>query len=116
MRTARPPSAMVNQPIAAISALSRTKERFLVLKLGLEPEAFCEEALADVLARTDVSELGSSCSRGSRRGYGVPISRVLRAQAAEPRQKRRFSRCSVKVIFPLSPDVSPGSLAIHRTP
>ncbi len=39
--------------------------------------------------------------------YGVPISRVLRAQATEQREKRRFRaeeramKLPVKVIFPL---------------
>ena len=67
-----------------------------------------EEALANVLARTDVPELRQFVHAVVQaESYGVPISRVLRTQAAEQREKRRFRaeeramKLPVKVIFPL---------------
>lgn len=66
------------------------------------------EALANVLARTDVPELRQFVHAVVQaESYGVPISRVLRTQAAEQREKRRFRaeeramKLPVKVIFPL---------------
>ena len=67
-----------------------------------------EEALANVLDRTDVPELRQFLHAVMQaESYGVPISRVLRTQAAEQREKRRFRaeeramKLPVKVIFPL---------------
>jgi tight adherence protein C len=67
-----------------------------------------EEALAGVLDRTDVPELRQFLHAVLQaESYGVPISRVLRTQAAEQREKRRFRaeeramQLPVKVIFPL---------------
>lgn len=67
-----------------------------------------EEALANVLHRTDVPELRQFVHAVIQaESYGVPISRVLRTQAAEQREKRRFRaeeramKLPVKVIFPL---------------
>jgi len=66
------------------------------------------EALAALLARTDVPELRQFVHAVIQaETYGVPVSRVLRAQAAEQREKRRFRaeeramKLPVKVIFPL---------------
>lgn len=61
-----------------------------------------------MLARTDVPELRQFVNAIIQAdSYGVPISRVLRAQAGEQREKRRFRaeeraiKLPVKVIFPL---------------
>ena len=66
------------------------------------------EALDNLLARTDVPELRQFVhALLQAETYGVPISRVLRAQATEQREKRRFRaeeramKLPVKVIFPL---------------
>ena len=66
------------------------------------------EALANLLNRTDVPELRQFVHAVIQAdSYGVPISRVLRSQAAEQREKRRFRaeeramKLPVKVIFPL---------------
>ncbi len=66
------------------------------------------EALDALLARTDVPELRQFVHAVIQaETYGVPVSRVLRAQAAEQREKRRFRaeeramKLPVKVIFPL---------------
>jgi tight adherence protein C len=66
------------------------------------------EALDGMLARTDVPELRQFVHAVIQaETYGVPVSRVLRAQAAEQREKRRFRaeeramKLPVKVIFPL---------------
>lgn len=66
------------------------------------------EALDALLARTDVPELRQFVHAVVQaETYGVPVSRVLRAQAAEQREKRRFRaeeramKLPVKVIFPL---------------
>jgi tight adherence protein C len=66
------------------------------------------EALDAMLSRTDVAELRQFVHAVIQAdSYGVPISRVLRAQAAEQREKRRFRaeeramKLPVKVIFPL---------------
>ena len=66
------------------------------------------EALANLLNRTDVPELRQFVHAVIQAdSYGVPISSVLRAQAAEQREKRRFRaeeramKLPVKVIFPL---------------
>ena len=66
------------------------------------------EALSSLLERTDVPELRQFVhAMVQAESYGVPISRVLRAQATEQREKRRFRaeeramKLPVKVIFPL---------------
>jgi len=66
------------------------------------------EALDNLLARTDVPELRQFVHAVIQAdSYGVPISRVLRSQAGEQREKRRFRaeeramKLPVKVIFPL---------------
>jgi tight adherence protein C len=66
------------------------------------------EALDSLLERTDVPELRQFVhAMLQAESYGVPISRVLRAQATEQREKRRFRaeeramKLPVKVIFPL---------------
>ena len=66
------------------------------------------EALDAMLARTDVAELRQFVHAVVQaETYGVPVSRVLRAQAVEQREKRRFRaeeramKLPVKVIFPL---------------
>jgi tight adherence protein C len=66
------------------------------------------EALDAMLARTDVPELRQFVHAVIQaETYGVPVSRVLRSQAAEQREKRRFRaeeramKLPVKVIFPL---------------
>jgi tight adherence protein C len=66
------------------------------------------EALDALLSRTDVPELRQFVHAiVQAETYGVPVSKVLRAQAAEQREKRRFRaeeramKLPVKVIFPL---------------
>ena len=66
------------------------------------------EALDALLARTDVPELRQFVHAVIQaETYGVPVSRVLRSQAGEQREKRRFRaeeramKLPVKVIFPL---------------
>jgi tight adherence protein C len=66
------------------------------------------EALDTLLARTDVPDLRQFVHAISQaETYGVPVSRVLRSQASEQREKRRFRaeeramKLPVKVIFPL---------------
>ncbi len=66
------------------------------------------EALDNLLRRTDVPELRQFVHAVIQaESYGVPISGVLRAQAADQREKRRFRaeeramKLPVKVIFPL---------------
>ena len=66
------------------------------------------EALHALLERTDVPELRQFVHAVIQaETYGVPVSRVLRAQATEQREKRRFRaeeramKLPVKVIFPL---------------
>jgi len=66
------------------------------------------EALNNLLARTNVPELRQFVHAVVQaETYGVPISRVLRAQSGEQREKRQFRaeeramQLPVKVIFPL---------------
>lgn len=66
------------------------------------------EALQALLDRTDVPELRQFVHAVIQaETYGVPVSKVLRAQATEQREKRRFRaeeramKLPVKVIFPL---------------
>ncbi|HEV8116242.1 MAG TPA: type II secretion system F family protein [Acidimicrobiales bacterium] len=66
------------------------------------------EALNGMLERTDVPELRQFVHVIIQaESYGVPISKVLRTQAAEQREKRRFRaeeramKLPVKVIFPM---------------
>ena len=88
-----------NGPLAA--ELTRVLQE---LRVGV-PRA---EALSSLLERTDVPELRQFVhAMLQAESYGVPISRVLRAQATEQREKRRFRaeeramKLPVKVIFPL---------------
>lgn len=74
------------------------------LRVGL-PRA---EALDNLLNRTDVPELRQFVHAVIQAEiYGVPVSRVLRTQAIEQREKRRFRaeeramKLPVKVIFPM---------------
>lgn len=66
------------------------------------------EALERLLARTDVPELRQFVHAVLQaETYGVPVTKVLRSQAVEQREKRRFRaeeramKLPVKVIFPL---------------
>lgn len=66
------------------------------------------EALDNLVARTDVAELRQFVHAVARaETSGVPIARVLRAQAAEQREKRRHTaeihamKMPVKIVFPL---------------
>jgi tight adherence protein C len=66
------------------------------------------EALEMMVDRTDVADLRQFVHAVTQaETYGVPISRVLRAQATEQREKRRFRaeeramKLPVKVVFPL---------------
>ena len=66
------------------------------------------EALNSMLERTDVPELRQFVHVIIQaESYGVPISKVLRTQATEQREKRRFRaeeramKLPVKVIFPM---------------
>ncbi len=74
------------------------------LRIGV-PRA---DALGQLLERTDVPELRQFVHAVLQADtFGVPISRVLRSQAVEQREKRRFRaeeramKLPVKVIFPL---------------
>jgi len=74
------------------------------LRIGV-PRA---DALDQLLGRTDVAELRQFVHAILQADtFGVPISRVLRSQAVEQREKRRFRaeeramKLPVKVIFPL---------------
>lgn len=98
---------------AAMARISRSGEGPLAQELGRLLQDFRVgvprgEALDALLARTDVPELRQfvhAVIQAER--YGVPVSRVLRAQATEQREKRRFRaeeramKLPVKVIFPL---------------
>jgi tight adherence protein C len=66
------------------------------------------EALENLVGRNDVPELRQFVHAVIQaESYGVPVARVLRAQAAEQREKRRFRaeeramKLPVKVVFPL---------------
>jgi len=66
------------------------------------------EALENLLARTEVPDLRQFVHAVTQAEiYGVPIARVLRSQAVEQREKRRFRaeeramKLPVKVVFPL---------------
>ena len=98
---------------AALNRVSRTGRGALSseivrllqeLRMGV-PRA---EALDNLLERTDVPELRQFVHAVTQaETYGVPITRVLRAQSVEQREKRRFRaeeramKLPVKVIFPL---------------
>ena len=81
------------------------------------------EALSNLLARTDVPELRQFVHDVIHAtSYGVPISRVLRTQASEQREKRRFRaeeralKLPVKVIFPLVTCILPALFIIVLAP
>ncbi len=66
------------------------------------------EALENLLGRTDVAELRQFAhALVQAEAYGVPVSQMLRAQAAENREKRKFAaeeramKLPVKITFPL---------------
>ena len=66
------------------------------------------EALGNLLERTDVPELRQFVHAMTQAElYGVPVTRALRAEALEQRERRRFRaeeramKLPVKVIFPL---------------
>ena len=98
---------------AAMARISRSGEGPLAQELGRLLQDFRvgvprTEALDALLARTDVPELRQFVHAVIQaETYGVPVSRVLRAQATEQREKRRFRaeeramKLPVKVIFPL---------------
>ena len=98
---------------AALSRLSRTGHGPLATEIArllqeLRMGVPRTEALENLLERTDVPELRQFVHAVTQAEiYGVPITRVLRAQAVEQREKRRFRaeeramKLPVKVIFPL---------------
>jgi tight adherence protein C len=98
-------SAMARTSSSGDGPLAQEMARLLQdLRFGV-PRA---EALDALLARTDVPELRQFVHAVIQaETYGVPVSRVLRAQATEQREKRRFRaeeramKLPVKVIFPL---------------
>jgi tight adherence protein C len=98
-------SAMARTAKSGGGPLSQEIARLLqVLRVGV-PRA---EALDALLERTDVPELRQFVHAVIQaETYGVPVSSVLRAQATEQREKRRFRaeeramKLPVKVIFPL---------------
>ncbi|HUR22811.1 MAG TPA: type II secretion system F family protein [Acidimicrobiales bacterium] len=98
-------TAMARTSRSGAGPLSQEISRLLQdLRVGV-PRA---EALDALLARTDVPELRQFVHAVIQaETYGVPVSSVLRAQATEQREKRRFRaeeramKLPVKVIFPL---------------
>jgi len=98
-------SAMARVAKSGDGPMAREVARLLQdLRVGV-PRA---EALDALLARTDVPELRQFVHAVIQaETYGVPVSKVLRAQATEQREKRRFRaeeramKLPVKVIFPL---------------
>jgi tight adherence protein C len=98
---------------AALARISRSGKGPLAQEIGLLLQELRvgvprRDALDGLLARTDVPELRQFVHAVIQAdSYGVPISRVLRSQAAEQREKRRFRaeeramKLPVKVIFPL---------------
>lgn len=98
---------------AALARIARTGEGPLAQEITLLLQELRvgvprRDALGNMLARTDVPELRQFVNAIIQAdSYGVPISRVLRAQAEEQREKRRFRaeeramKLPVKVIFPL---------------
>lgn len=98
-------SAMARTAKSGGGPLSQEIARLLQdLRVGV-PRA---EALDALLERTDVPELRQFVHAVIQaETYGVPVSSVLRAQATEQREKRRFRaeeramKLPVKVIFPL---------------
>jgi tight adherence protein C len=98
-------AAMARTAKSAEGPLSQEIARLLQdFRVGV-PRA---EALDALLERTDVPELRQFVHAVVQaETYGVPVSSVLRAQATEQREKRRFRaeeramKLPVKVIFPL---------------
>ena len=98
---------------AALTRIARTGQGPLALEISrllqeLRMGVPRAEALENLLERTDVAELRQFVHAVSQaETYGVPITRVLRSQALEQREKRRFRaeeramKLPVKVIFPL---------------
>jgi len=98
---------------AALARVSRSGEGPLNHEIGITLKELRvgvsrSEALGNLLARTDVAEVRQFIHAVTQAEiYGVPIARVLRAQALEQREKRRFKaeeramKLPVKVIFPL---------------
>jgi tight adherence protein C len=98
---------------AAMARVSRSGQGPLTQELGRLLQDFRvgvprAEALDALLGRTDVPELRQFVHAVVQaETYGVPVSRVLRSQAGEQREKRRFRaeeramKLPVKVIFPL---------------
>jgi tight adherence protein C len=76
-------------------------------------------ALANLLERTDVADIRSfvhAFSHGER--YGIPIAKVLRAQSAEMRDKRRqrAEEIPVKLVFPLTLCILPALFVVVAGP
>jgi tight adherence protein C len=80
-------------------------------------------ALANLLERTDVADIRSfvhAFSHGER--YGIPIAKVLRAQSAEMRDKRRqraeerAMKIPVKLVFPLTLCILPALFVVVAGP
>ncbi|HVL03110.1 MAG TPA: type II secretion system F family protein, partial [Acidimicrobiales bacterium] len=98
-------AAMARTSSAGRGPLAEEVTRLLQeLRVGV-PRA---EALENLLCRTDVPELRQFVhALIQAEVYGAPISRVLRTQAIEQREKRRFRaeeramKLPVKVIFPM---------------
>jgi tight adherence protein C len=98
---------------AALARISRTGHGPLSMELtrllqDLRIGVPRPDALGQLLERTDVAELRQFVHAVLQADtFGVPISRVLRSQAVEQREKRRFRaeeramKLPVKVIFPL---------------
>lgn len=98
---------------SALARISRSGEGPLAQEVALLLQELRvgvprRDALDNMLARTDVPELRQFVNAIIQADtYGVPISRVLRAQAEEQREKRKFRaeeramKLPVKVIFPL---------------
>ena len=98
---------------AALHRVSRSGRGALASEIGrllreLRMGVSRSEALNNLLERTDVPELRQFVHAVTQaETYGVPITRVLRAQSVEQREKRRFRaeeramKLPVKVIFPL---------------
>jgi tight adherence protein C len=92
------------------------------VEAGLSFEAAVAR-LANLLERTDVADIRSfvhAFSHGER--YGIPIAKVLRAQSAEMRDKRRqraeerAMKIPVKLVFPLTLCILPALFVVVAGP